>query len=62
MILARRKNWFTSAMREVVKWIIKREAWLEKNAPRPSRQVITHGIAHDPDNADRALLLVPIGN
>lgn len=48
------------AMREVVKWIIKREAWLEKNAPRSSRQVITHGIAHDPDNADAALLLLGI--
>ena len=48
------------AMREVVKWIIKREAWLEKNAPRSSRQMITHGIARDPDNADAALLLLGI--
>jgi len=48
------------AMREVVKWIIKRETWLEKNAPRSSRQMITHGIAHDPDNADAALLLLGI--
>ena len=48
------------AMREVVKWIVKREAWLEKNTPRPSRQVITQGFAHDPDNADAALLLLDI--
>jgi Family of unknown function (DUF5681) len=48
------------AMREVVKWIIKREARLEKDAPRSSRPVITHGIAHDPDNADAALLLLGI--
>ena len=48
------------AMREVVKWIIKREAWLEKNAPRPSRQVIWRDTAHDPDNADAALLLLGI--
>jgi hypothetical protein len=48
------------AMREVVKWIIKRETWLEKNAPRSSRQMITQGIAHDPDNADAALLLLGI--
>jgi hypothetical protein len=48
------------AMREVVKWIIKREAWLEKNAPRPSRPMVWRGIAHDPDNADAALLLLGI--
>jgi hypothetical protein len=48
------------AMREVVKWIIRREAWLEKNEPRPSRQIIWRGIEHDPDNADAALLLLGI--
>ncbi|WP_416193080.1 DUF5681 domain-containing protein [Nitrobacter sp. TKz-YC01] len=48
------------AIREVVKWIIKREAWLEKNAPRPSRQVIWRDTEHDPDNADAALLLLGI--
>jgi len=48
------------AMREVVKWIIKREAWLEKNTPKPSRSAIFRGIAHDPDNADAALLLLGI--
>jgi hypothetical protein len=47
-------------VREVVKWIIKREAWLEKNAPKPSPPAITHDIAHDPDNADAALLLLGI--
>ena len=47
------------AMREVVKWIIKREAWLEKNRPKPS-QPIRHSTSHDPDNADAALLLLGI--
>ena len=43
------------AVREVVKWIIKREAWLEKHAAKGSLPAITHDIAHDPDNADAAL-------
>lgn len=47
------------AMREVVKWIIKREAWLEKNRPKPS-QPARHSTAHDPDNADAAMLLLKI--
>ena len=47
------------AMREVVKWIIKREAWLEKNRPKPP-QPIRHSTSHDPDNADAALLLLGI--
>ena len=47
------------AMREVVKWIIKREAWLEKNRPKPS-QPIRRSISHDPDNADAVLLLLGI--
>lgn len=48
------------AMREVVKWIIKREAWLVKNVSSPSCQVISRGIVDDPDNADAALLLLGI--
>jgi hypothetical protein len=48
------------AMREVVKWIIKREAWLEKNAPKLSRPVVWRGVVEDPDNADAALLLLGI--
>ena len=49
-----------TAMREVVKWILQREAWLEQNAPRRSRLSITRHISPDPDNADAALLLLGI--
>jgi Family of unknown function (DUF5681) len=48
------------AMREVVKWILKREAWLAKHAPkarRPMRPLLT---SPDPDNADVALVLLGI--
>ena len=48
------------AMREVLKWIMKREAWLAKNAPKASRPAITRHISPDPDNADAALLLLGI--
>jgi hypothetical protein len=48
------------AMREIVKWIIKREAWFAKHAPRASRPAITRHISPDPDNADAALLLLGI--
>ena len=48
------------AQREVLKWIAKREAWLEKHAPRASRPAITRRISPDPDNADAALLLLGI--
>ena len=48
------------AQREVLKWIMKREAWLAKNAPKASRPKITHHISPDPDNADSALLLLGI--
>ena len=47
------------AMREVVKWILKREAWLAKHAgraPTPIKQLSSP----DPDNADTALLLLGI--
>lgn len=47
------------AMREVVKWIIKREAWLEKNTPKRP-QPVRQSTADDPDNADAALLLLGI--
>lgn len=49
-----------TAMREVVKWIIKREAWLAKHAPKASPPAITRHISPDPDNADAALLLLGI--
>jgi hypothetical protein len=48
------------AMREVVKWIIKREAWLAKHAPKASPPAITCDISPDPDNVDAALLLLGI--
>jgi len=43
------------AIREVVKWILKREAWLAKNTPEQSP--LPFLISPDPDNADAALLL-----
>ncbi len=48
------------AQREVLKWIVKREAWLEKHAPRASWPAITQHVSPDPDNADAALLLLGI--
>jgi hypothetical protein len=48
------------AVREVLKWIIKREAWLAKHGPRASQPAITSYISPDPDNADAALLLLGI--
>jgi hypothetical protein len=46
--------------RAVLKWIMKREAWLAKNAPKASWPKITRHISPDPDNADTALLLLGI--
>jgi len=48
------------AVREVLKWIMKRDTWLAKNAPKASRPAITSRISPDPDNADAALLLLGI--
>jgi hypothetical protein len=48
------------AQREVLKWIMKREAWLAKHAPQASRSTTTRHISPDPDNADAALLLLGI--
>jgi uncharacterized protein DUF5681 len=50
----------TMAVRQVVKWIIKREAWLEKHSAKGSLPVGTRQISPDPDNADAALLLLGI--
>jgi Family of unknown function (DUF5681) len=47
------------AIREVVKWIIEREAWLVEHAPKP-RKEITIRAAPDPDNTDAALVLLGI--
>jgi Family of unknown function (DUF5681) len=48
------------AQREVAKWIMKREAWRAKHAPKVSRQMIPFLSSPDPDNADAALLLLGI--
>jgi Family of unknown function (DUF5681) len=48
------------AVREVLKWIMKRDAWLAKNGPKASPPAITRHISPDPDNADAALLLLGI--
>jgi hypothetical protein len=48
------------AQREVLKWIMKHEAWLAEYAPQPSRWATTRHISPDPDNADAALLLLGI--
>jgi Family of unknown function (DUF5681) len=48
------------AQREVAKWIMKREAWLAKHAPKPSRRTISLLSSPDPGNADAALLLLGI--
>ena len=48
------------AVRQVLKWIAKREAWLQKHGPKASLPTITRQISPDPDNADAALLLLEI--
>jgi Family of unknown function (DUF5681) len=48
------------AQREVLKWIMRREAWLAKHAPHASRSPTTRHISPDPDNADAALLILGI--
>ena len=48
------------AQREILKWIMKREAWLAKHAPKAPWPAITRHISLDPDNADAALLLLEI--
>ena len=46
-------------MREVVKWIIMREAWFAKQAS-PLRRILPYKTSPDPDNADAALVLLGI--
>ena len=48
------------AMREVVRWIRKREAWLAEHLPKASRHDFVLRLTDDPDNADTALLLLGI--
>jgi hypothetical protein len=44
-----------SAIRDVVKWIMRREAWLAKHAPKVSGPPISLISSPDPDNADAPL-------
>ena len=46
------------AMREVLRWIKKREAWLAEHMPKARDFVLR--LTDDPDNADTALLLLGI--
>ena len=47
------------AMREVMKWIMKREAWLAKHEPKVFQEG-SQLVSDDPDNADAALVLLGI--
>lgn len=48
------------AVRQVLKWIEKREAWLAKREARRGPAVVGNHISPDPDNADAALVLLGI--
>lgn len=48
------------AIREVIGWIIKREAWIARHQPQQRRGVVFAGTRQDPDNADEILLLLRI--
>jgi hypothetical protein len=49
------------AIRTVLKWMEKRDAWLEKHAQRATLPAAaTSRISPDPDNADAALLLLEV--
>lgn len=48
------------AMREVMKWIIKREAWLAKQHAPEAEEPVKVLIEHDPKKADAALVLLGI--
>jgi hypothetical protein len=45
------------AVREVLKWIRKREAWLAEHEPKAACQWL---VSREPDNADAALVLLGI--
>jgi hypothetical protein len=47
------------AMREVMKWISEREAWLEQQGSKFPNSFVEH-LSPDPDNADAALVLLGI--
>ena len=48
------------AIREVLRWILKREEWLSKNGATTTPVAAFRGTMQDPDNADHALQLLEI--
>lgn len=50
------------AIREVLRWILKRETWIAKNRPKPHKTIEFKGVSHDPDNADEDLLRLGIAS
>lgn len=50
------------AIREVLKWIFKREEWLAKNRPVQKSSFVFSEMRQDPDNADAAMLILGIVN
>jgi hypothetical protein len=48
------------AVREVLRWIKRREAWLAEHMPKASPHDFVVRLSPDPDNADTALLLLRI--
>jgi hypothetical protein len=48
------------AIREVLRWILKRETWLARNRPVSQRRFTYAGIRQDPDNADEAMVILGI--
>lgn len=49
-----------TAMRTVLKWIRKREAWLAEHEPKTHKPIPWRIMSVDPDNADDALVLLGI--
>lgn len=50
------------AQRQVLRWIEKREAWLEEHAPKAPGVKVRSETSPDPDNIDEALLLLGIAD
>jgi hypothetical protein len=48
------------AIREVLKWIFKREEWLAKNQPARKPSFVFGETRQDPDNADEAMIILRI--
>ena len=50
------------AVREVLRWVEKRERWLAKKRPANTPKITSEVRIKDPDNADAALILLGIAN